>query len=159
MALILTHCLRRVLATFHRTMIQLTHETIDTNNLLRRAQSPAAGAVLLFLGCTRQHTAGRETTELTYNAYDGMAEKELASLESQARERWGLVECLIAHRLGVVPLGEVSVAIVVASPHRRAAFEAGEWLIDTLKERVPIWKQERWADGTTEWVHPKGESQ
>jgi molybdopterin synthase catalytic subunit len=136
-------------------MIQLTREAIDSAALVARAQSPAAGAVLLFLGCTRQHTAGRETTELTYDAYSEMAEKELASLESQARERWGLSECLIIHRLGTVPLGEASVAIVVASSHRRAAFEAGEWLIDTLKQRVPIWKQEHWADGTTEWVHPQ----
>lgn len=136
-------------------MIQLTHETIDSAGLVERAQSPAAGAVLLFLGCTRQHTAGRETVELTYDAYTEMAEKELAVLESQARERWQLAECIIVHRLGTVPLGEASVAIVVASAHRRAAFEAGEWLIDTLKQRVPIWKQEHWADGTTEWVHPE----
>jgi molybdopterin synthase catalytic subunit len=135
-------------------MIQLTREPIDSAALVARAQSPAAGAVLLFLGCTRQHTAGRETTELTYDAYAEMADKELASLESQARERWGLVECLIVHRLGTVPLGEASVAIVVASAHRRPAFKAGEWLIDTLKERVPIWKQEHWADGMSEWVHP-----
>ncbi|MDZ4657222.1 MAG: molybdenum cofactor biosynthesis protein MoaE [Bythopirellula sp.] len=135
-------------------MIQLTHEPIDSHDLLRRAQSPDAGAVLFFLGCTRQHTAGRETVELTYDAYKEMAEKELAALEAEARERWGLVECLIVHRLGLVPLGEASVAIVVASAHRRAAFEAGEWLIDTLKARVPIWKQEHWADGTKEWVHP-----
>jgi molybdopterin synthase catalytic subunit len=138
----------------YRNMIQLTREAIDSAPLVERAQSPAAGAVLLFLGCTRQHTAGRETTELTYEAYNEMAEKELASLESQARERWGLSECLIVHRLGTVPLGEASVAIVVASAHRRTAFEAGEWLIDTLKQRVPIWKQEHWADGTSEWVHP-----
>jgi molybdopterin synthase catalytic subunit len=84
-----------------------------------------------------------------------MAEKELAALEVEARERWQLVECLIVHRLGTVPLSEASVAIVVASAHRRGAFEAGEWLIDTLKERVPIWKQEHWADGTAEWVHPQ----
>jgi molybdopterin synthase catalytic subunit len=135
-------------------MIQLTHETIDFTKLIERAQSPAAGAVLLFLGCTRQHTAGRETVELTYDTYAEMAEKELSTLESEARARWGLTECLIVHRLGSVPLGQASVAIVVASAHRRAAFEAGEWLIDTLKQRVPIWKQERWADGTTEWVHP-----
>lgn len=135
-------------------MIQLTHSPIDADLLVRSAQSPAAGAVLLFLGCTRQHTAGRETTELAYDAYEEMAAKELATLEATARERWGLVECLIVHRLGVVPLGEASVAIVVASPHRKAAFEAGEWLIDTLKESVPIWKQEHWADGSSEWVHP-----
>ena len=135
-------------------MIQLTHEPIDSAELVARAQSPAAGALLMFLGCTRQRTAGRETAELTYDAYAEMAQKELANLESQAHERWGLTECLIVHRLGTVPLGEASVAIVVASAHRRAAFEAGEWLIDTLKQCVPIWKQEHWADGTCEWVHP-----
>lgn len=135
-------------------MIQLTHDTIDSNDLLQRAKSPDAGAVLLFLGCTRQHTGGRETVDLTYDAYGKMAEKELTALETEARERWGLSECLIVHRLGTVPLGEASVAIAVASPHRRAAFEAGEWLIDTLKQRVPIWKQEHWANGTSEWVHP-----
>jgi molybdopterin synthase catalytic subunit len=102
-------------------MIQLTHETIDFTKLIERAQSPAAGAVLLFLGCTRQHTAGRETVELTYDTYAEMAEKELSTLESEARARWGLTECLIVHRLGSVPLGQASVAIVVASAHRRAA--------------------------------------
>jgi molybdopterin synthase catalytic subunit len=136
-------------------MIQLTREKIDSESLVRQAQSPASGAVLLFLGCTRQHTAGRETTELVYDAYAEMAELELATLETKARERWELSECLIVHRLGLVPLGEASVAIVVASLHRKAAFEAGEWLIDTLKVRVPIWKQEHWADGTSEWVHPE----
>jgi molybdopterin synthase catalytic subunit len=140
-------------------MIQLTREKIDSESLVRQAQSPAAGAVLLFLGCTRQHTAGRETTELAYDAYAEMAELELTALETEARERWGLTECLIIHRLGIVPLGEASVAIVVASAHRKSAFEAGEWLIDTLKVRVPIWKQEHWADGTSEWVHPEGVDQ
>ena len=139
-------------------MIQLTYDTIDSAAMIERAQSPDAGAVLLFLGCTRQHTAGRETVELTYDAYGEMARKELAALETEARERWGLTECLLAHRLGIVPLGEASVAIVVASPHRRAAFEAGQWLIDTLKQRVPIWKQEHWVDGTSAWVHPTGMS-
>ena len=110
--------------------------------------------MLLFLGCTRQYTAGRETAELAYDAYAEMAERNLRSWKREARERWGLTECLIVHRLGTVPLGEASVAIVVASAHRRAAFEAGEWLIDTLKQCVPIWKQEHWADGTSEWVHP-----
>ncbi len=135
-------------------MIELTRQHIDPAPLVARAQSPAAGAVLLFLGVTRQHTAGRETLELQYEAYDEMACKELAALETEARQRWELTECLIVHRLGTLPLGTASVAIVTASPHRRAAFAAGEWLIDTLKERVPIWKQERWADGTTDWVHP-----
>ncbi|MGI9428662.1 MAG: molybdenum cofactor biosynthesis protein MoaE [Bythopirellula sp.] len=135
-------------------MIELTRKPLETAPLLDRAQSPQAGAVLLFLGVTRQHTAGRETAELHYDAYEEMALKELAALETAARQRWELIECLIVHRLGCVPLGEASVAIVTASAHRRAAFAAGQWLIDTLKQRVPIWKQEHWADGSTDWVHP-----
>jgi molybdopterin synthase catalytic subunit len=135
-------------------MIKLTTDPIDVPSLLQRAQQPAAGAVLLFLGTTRQFTAGRETTELAYEAYREMAYSELEKLEAEARRRWPLVECAIVHRLGVVPLAEASVAIVVSSPHRDDAFEAGRWLIDTLKESVPIWKQERWSDGRAEWVHP-----
>jgi len=136
-------------------MPELTQAPLDTAPLLSSAQSSQAGAVVLFLGVTRQHTDGRETIELHYDAYEKMAIKELTALETEARQRWQLVECTIVHRLGCVPLGEASVAIVTASPHRHAAFAAGEWLIDTLKERVPIWKKEHWADGTTEWVHPK----
>jgi len=138
-------------------MIELTHKPIDFAPLLERAQSPQAGAVLLFLGVTRQHTNGRETTQLNYDAYAEMATKTMGELEAEARTKWSLVDCIIVHRLGCVPLGESSVAIVTASAHRRAAFAAGEWLIDTLKDRVPIWKQEHWADGTTDWVHPSGE--
>jgi molybdopterin synthase catalytic subunit len=137
-------------------MVKLTREAIDAGALAGAAQSPEAGAVVLFLGVARRLTEGRETFELTYDAYEAMAVKELELLETQARERWPLVACSIVHRLGTVPLGEASVAVAVACPHRREAFEAGQWLIDTLKERVPIWKQEHWTDGRTEWVHPEG---
>jgi molybdopterin synthase catalytic subunit len=88
-----------------------------------------------------------------------MALEKLRQLEEQARERWPLVNCQITHRLGRVDVGEASVAIVVSSPHRHDAFVAGEWLIDTLKQVVPIWKEEHWSDGTTEWVHPGAERQ
>lgn len=135
-------------------MIKLTREPIDTATMLSAAQSPDAGAVLLFLGVTRQFTDQRETTELHYDAYEQMALKELETLKAEACQRWSLADCSIVHRLGLVPLGEASVAIVTASSHRQAAFQAGEWLIDTLKQRVPIWKQENWADGKTQWVHP-----
>ncbi len=135
-------------------MLHLTNDPINTAPLLEQAQTPDAGAVVLFLGTTRRMTDGRETVRLHYQAYEAMAAKELARLEEEACQRWPLSACLIAHRLGTVPLGEASVAIVVASAHRREAFAAGEWLIDTLKKRVPIWKQEQWADGETEWVHP-----
>lgn len=136
-------------------MIKLTENPIDATALLQTAQQPEAGAVVLFLGITRQFTQGRETTSLSYEAYREMAVKELERLEQQARDRWPLVDCSIVHRLGEVPLAEASVAIAVSSPHRGDAFEAGRWLIDTLKETVPIWKQERWADGDAEWVHPE----
>ncbi len=135
-------------------MICLTFDPIDTAPLLDRARDPAAGAVVLFLGTTREFTAGRQTVALDYEAYREMAELKLAELEAEARRRWPLVECCIVHRLGRVPLAEASVAIVVSTPHRRDAFAAGEWLIDTLKQDVPIWKREEWSDGTTEWVHP-----
>ncbi len=135
-------------------MIELTNQPIDCSALLAKASRPEAGAVVLFLGTTRELSDGRRTLALNYEAYDGMAEKKLADLEAEARCRWPLVECILVHRLGRVPLAEASVAIVVSTPHRADAFAAGEWLIDTLKRDVPIWKQEHWADGTSEWVHP-----
>lgn len=135
-------------------MIALTHDPIDVPALLAHVSSPLAGAVVLFLGTTRQVTGSRQTDALTYECYPEMAERQLSELEQQARSRWPLVECGIVHRLGYLVPGEASVAVAVSSPHRQAAFEAGKWLIDTLKEVVPIWKQEHWADGTTEWVHP-----
>ncbi|MEM6329404.1 MAG: molybdenum cofactor biosynthesis protein MoaE [Planctomycetota bacterium] len=139
-------------------MIQLTDQPIDAAALLAAAQQPAAGAVVLFVGITREFTAGRQTTQLSYEAYAAMAEREMARLEAAARERWPLVECCLVHRTGDVPLAEASVAIAASSPHRADAFEAARWLIDTLKQTVPIWKREHYADGATEWVHP-GETQ
>jgi molybdopterin synthase catalytic subunit len=135
-------------------MIQLTDHPIDTADLVNRARQPSAGAVVLFLGTTRELTADRQTVALDYEAYREMAERKLADLEGEARRRWPLIECIMVHRLGRVPPAEASVAIAVSTPHRREAFAAGEWLIDMLKRDVPIWKREQWADGTTEWVHP-----
>jgi molybdopterin synthase catalytic subunit len=135
-------------------LISLTRDRIDTQALLDRVTTPAAGAVVLFLGTVRELTAGSRTIALDYEAYPEMAERKLAELESEARRRWPLVEVALVHRLGRLELAEASVAVAVSSPHRGAAFEAGRWLIDTLKEVVPVWKQENWADGTKAWVHP-----
>lgn len=135
-------------------MIQLTDRPIDTSSVLESVRSPAAGAVVLFLGTVRENTAGRKTDSLDYQCYAEMAEKKLAELETDARRRWPLTGCAIVHRLGHMPVGQISVAIAAGAPHRRAAFEAGQWLIDRVKEVVPIWKQENYADGTSEWVHP-----
>ena len=135
-------------------MIQLTHQQIDTAALVERASHPNAGAIVLFLGTTRELTDGKKTVALDYEAYAEMAERKLAELEAEARRRWAVIECIMVHRLGRVPPAEASVAIAVSTPHRGDAFAAGQWLIDSLKRDVPIWKREQWADGTTEWVHP-----
>ncbi|HEV3003244.1 MAG TPA: molybdenum cofactor biosynthesis protein MoaE [Pirellulales bacterium] len=136
------------------TNSHLTHDPIDTSAVLAQVGSPLAGAVVLFLGTTRELTLGRRTRSLDYECYPEMAERKLAELEAEARRRWPLVACVLVHRLGHLEVGEASVAVAVSSQHRDAAFEAGKWLIDTLKEVVPIWKQEHWADGTNQWVHP-----
>ena len=135
-------------------MIELTREPIDVAAALLHVQSPQAGAVVLFLGTTREYTGDRRTASLEYDGYQEMALRKLEELEGEARRQWPVVECLIVHRLGTVGLGQASVLIAVSSAHRDAAFQAGKWLIDTLKEVVPIWKKELWADGTSEWVHP-----
>ena len=135
-------------------MVELTKVVIDANDVLRRVGSSQAGAVVLFLGTTREFTDERRTVALDYECYPEMATKKLAELEAEARLRWPIVECVVVHRLGHLELGEASIAIAVSSPHRHNAFAAAQWLIDTIKQVVPIWKQENWADGTREWVHP-----
>jgi len=135
-------------------MIALTHDPIDIAAVTEAVRGPASGAVVLFMGTVREMTGDKQTLRLGYDAYPAMAEAKMAELEAQARRRWPLSEVRLVHRLGTLELGEVSVAVAVSSPHRGDAFDAARWLIDTLKEVVPIWKQEHWADGTSEWVHP-----
>lgn len=138
----------------YNKMIELTPKAIDTAQVLASVASPRAGAVVLFMGTTRELTGDRRTLSLDYECFPEMAIRELEALEHEARERWSLVGCAIVHRTGHLGIGEASVALAVSSAHRRQAFEAGQWLIDTIKIRVPIWKKENWADGTSDWVHP-----
>jgi len=135
-------------------MIELTRDTIDYTALTESVRSDQAGAVVLFLGTVREMTAGRQTAALDYDAYPEMALAKLAELETEARDRWPIIEVAMIHRIGHLELGEVSVAVAVSTPHRPDAFEAARHLIDRLKEIVPIWKKENFTDGTTEWVHP-----
>ena len=135
-------------------MICITDQTIDTAQVLEHVRSCEAGAVVLFLGTVREYTQGRRSVSLDYECYPQMAEVQLQALEEDARQRWALVEVCIVHRVGHIELGEISVAIAVSAAHRQGAFEAGQWLIDRLKQVVPIWKREHFADGTTQWVHP-----
>ncbi|MEK6246789.1 MAG: molybdenum cofactor biosynthesis protein MoaE [Planctomycetales bacterium] len=132
----------------------LTDKVIDTADLLSQVSVPEAGAVVLFVGTTRQQTDGRTTLSLDYEGYAEMAEKKLADLVEEAKQRWPIARCRVVHRLGHLEVGEASVSVAVSSAHRDAAFEAGRWLIDTIKEVVPIWKCENWADGSSKWIHP-----
>jgi molybdopterin synthase catalytic subunit len=136
------------------SLIVLTSQPIDPSLVISQVATHQAGAVVLFLGTTRQFTAGRETGSLDYECYPEMAEQKLAELEDVARRRWPILECSIVHRIGHLKLGEASVAVAVSTAHRGDAFAAAQWLIDTLKDIVPIWKKENWADGSSDWVHP-----
>ncbi len=135
-------------------MIELTHATIDYRALTESVRSSQGGAVVLFLGTVREMTDGRRTVALDYEAYPEMARAKLAELEAEARDKWPVVGVGIVHRLGHLELGEISVAVAVSCPHRQQAFEAGRFLIDRLKEIVPIWKKDTWADGGQHWIHP-----
>ena len=135
-------------------MIELTDAPIDHVKLVEGVRSKNAGAVCSFLGTVREMTGDRRTASLDYEAYPEMALKKMAELESEARTRWPVLEVAISHRVGHLELGEISVVVAVSCPHRHDSFDACRWLIDTIKELVPIWKKESWADGSEEWVHP-----
>ena len=128
-------------------VITLTREPIDAAKLVAEAKLGEDGAVVVFDGIVRNNTRGRRTLHLDYEAYEEMALKQMNGLAEQARERFGVRQVTIVHRLGRLEIGETSVLIVVASAHRGAAFEASRWVIDTLKKTVPIWKKEMFVDG------------
>ncbi len=135
-------------------MIRLTRDAIDYHVLTEQVRRADCGAVVLFLGAVRDLTDGRVTVALDYEAYPAMAEKKLAEIEADTRRQWPVGEIILEHRLGHLEVGDISVAVAVSCPHRAQAFEACRYAIDRLKELVPIWKKENWADGSTEWVHP-----
>ncbi|HEX8911887.1 MAG TPA: molybdenum cofactor biosynthesis protein MoaE [Humisphaera sp.] len=136
--------------------IALTPAPLDAAAAVRFVTDPAAGGIDLFLGTTRaeRNAAGHDLLALDYEAYADMAVARLKQLAAEARKRWPIVKLAVLHRTGRVPVGEASVAVAVASPHRAEAFEACRFLIDELKKDVPIWKQEVWAEGPATWVHP-----
>lgn len=132
-------------------MFAITDVAIDPAALLAAVADPAAGASVVFLGTTRNENAGRKVVRLEYEAFAGMATKEMRRLATQAKRRWPLRRVAMVHRIGVVPVGEASVGIAVSAGHRAETFEACHWLIDRLKESVPIWKKEHFRGGTI-WI-------
>ncbi len=127
--------------------VEIIREKIDTAALWKKIQCPADGAVVTFEGVVRDNSRGRRTLFLDYEAYEEMALKQMHGLVEQALSRFPIRAVLMVHRVGRLEIGEASVVIMVASPHRAAAFDAGRWLIDRLKRTVPIWKKEYFEDG------------
>jgi len=136
-----------------RDQVIVTHDPIDAGALVVWATRPDCGAVVTFLGVVRDHAEGRTGVEgITYEAYEARAVAVLEEVVAGARARWSdLGPIAVVHRVGPVALSEASVAVVVAAPHRAAAFAAAQHCIDTLKETAPIWKQEHTAAGDA-WV-------
>ncbi|MEO7658257.1 MAG: molybdenum cofactor biosynthesis protein MoaE [Pyrinomonadaceae bacterium] len=135
---------------------ELTTEPIDITSVARRVVPPECGATVTLDGYVRQFTNGRESLYLEYEAYDPMALKEMQKLIEQAKREFAISHVGIVHRVGKLDIGETSVVISVAAPHRKAAFAACEWLIRELKRTVPIWKKEVYADGE-EWIEGDAE--
>src|ERR1700686_1280624 len=129
------------------SQVLITHEKIDTAAVLEKIKRPEDGAAIVFEGVVRNHSRGRRTLFLEYEAYEDMARKQIESLISQALAQFQIRDAAIIHRLGKLEIGETSVLIVVASAHRAAAFDACRWLIDQLKKTVTIWKKEYFEDG------------
>jgi molybdopterin synthase catalytic subunit len=134
-------------------VVRLVRDAIDLGALLGAAR--ADGAVSLFVGVVRDHHQGRAVRHLEYEAYEDMALPLLEELEADTRRRWPVSDVRIVHRLGRMEIGEASVAVAVASPHRTEAFAACRHAIDTLKKTVPIWKKEFYEDGAV-WLDEPG---
>jgi len=131
-------------------VVLLTEEPLLIQTAIEAVLTDADGAYVLFVGVVRENARGRAVVGLEYQAYRPLAEKQMASIVAQVRERWGL-SCAILHRIGYLSVGEPSVVICVASPHRAEAFDACRFAIDTLKQEVPIWKKEFATDGSF-WI-------
>ncbi|WP_129633584.1 molybdopterin converting factor subunit 1 [Candidatus Oscillochloris fontis] len=130
---------------------RISRERIDPAALVAYVQTAEDGAVVTFAGVVRNHSGGRATAYLNYEAYTDMATAVLVQLASEAHQRWPIGRVAIHHRIGRLNIGETAVVVVVAAPHREAAFAAVAYLMDRIKEVAPIWKKEFWADGEAEW--------
>lgn len=132
-------------------MYELRDKALDLNELVQVVGDPGAGAIVTFIGTTRDNNEGRRVYSLEYEAYPGMAEQEMRKLGEEAAAKWQLSHIAVHHRIGRVPIGEASVMIAVASPHRDEGFQACRYIIDELKKRVPIWKKEIYEGGEV-WI-------
>ncbi|HTI13340.1 MAG TPA: molybdenum cofactor biosynthesis protein MoaE [Dictyobacter sp.] len=132
-------------------IIQLTHKPLNRDQLIAAVSHPEVGGIVTFEGVVRNNARGKQVRYLEYEVYEEMATQQIQTIITEAQQRWGVDRVAVAHRFGRLEIGEASVIIVVASPHRSEAFEACRYIIDTLKKTVPIWKKEVATNGE-EWV-------
>lgn len=131
----------------------LTFAPLSLTSIYQQADDPANGAIVLMSGTVREQTEGKKVLFLEYQAYEPMALNVFRSIANTIHQRWNDTNrVIIAHRVGRLSIGEISVLVAVGCPHRKSAFLACEYAIDTLKHHAPIWKKEYWADGSSEWV-------
>lgn len=145
-------------ASLAKAIYSLTFDPIDSRQLAQAILQPCDGAIVTFDGVTRDNNKGRKVLYLEYEAYQSMAVKVMAQIAAEANTQWPINRIALVHRLGRVDIGQTSVAIVVTSAHRKVAFQACHFLIDRLKEIVPIWKREYFEDGAV-WVDPNLQEQ
>lgn len=132
-------------------VIQITRDALDRDALVAAVSHPGAGGIVIFEGVVRDNARGKQIRYLEYDVYPEMAITQIRAIIAEAEKRWGVEHVAVAHRIGRIEIGEASVIIVVATPHRAEAFEACRYIIDTLKTTVPIWKKEVATNGE-EWV-------
>lgn len=131
-----------------KDLIEIVDRCIDTNKYLVHVQDPCVGAICTFIGTTRDHFQGKRVSKLEYEAYEPMAREIMRCICREARKKWNIVHCAVAHRTGTVDVGETSVWIAVSSIHRKDALESVSYIIDEIKSRAPIWKKEHYEDGS-----------
>ncbi len=134
--------------------IVLQQEAIDTSCIIGETGTDADGAVVSFIGRVRSSSRGKTVLTMEYETYGEMARKQLQKIVEEATARWSLTDCTVVHRYGSVAIGEASIVIAAASPHRDEAFQAVRFIIDTVKDKVPIWKKEFYSDGSS-WINGK----
>ena len=137
-------------------MIQIVAHPIDLSSVLESVRDPSAGGIDIFIGATRDHSRGKKVLALEYEAYTPMALKLMNGIADDVRAKWNVQKISMVHRVGKLAVGEASIAIAVSSAHRKEAFEACRYAIDTLKKTVPLWKKEFFEDGEV-WVGQEGQ--
>ncbi len=138
-------------------LYRITRDPIASHELARELKAPRDGAVVIFEGIVRDHSHGRKTLYLEYQAYEPMAIRKMEEIGCEAKQKFAIDYIAMVHRIGRLEIGETSVAIVVTAAHRRPAFEASHYAIDRLKETVPIWKKEYFEDGAV-WAEDEGQT-